>query len=124
MPVPDGQTALTLPALPTEVLEQVSSGSYYNPHAVLGQHLVEAEGVSDPITVIRTLRPLATEVSAVLSNGARTQLTHLWGGIWQGFTLTGLNDYTIEARYDDGSAWIADDPYRYSPTLGELDLHL
>ncbi|MCS5714456.1 1,4-alpha-glucan branching protein GlgB [Herbiconiux sp. CPCC 205716] len=124
MTTPDGTTALTLPELSEELLAQVANGSYYNPHEVLGQHLVNAEGVSDPITVIRTLRPFATEVSAVLSNGARASLTHLWGGIWQGFTLTGLNDYEIEARYDDGTSWTADDPYRYSPTLGELDLHL
>ncbi|WP_171704100.1 1,4-alpha-glucan branching protein GlgB [Herbiconiux sp. SALV-R1] len=124
MPSPDGSTALTLPEIPLDVLQRVAAGSYYDPHAVLGQHLVHAEGVSDPITVIRTLRPLADEVSAVLSNGARAQLTHLWGGIWQGFTLTGLNDYQIEARYADGAVWTADDPYRYSPTLGEVDLHL
>ncbi len=124
MALPDGDTALTLPAIPLDVLQRVSTGSHYNPHEVLGQHLVNAEGVSDPITVIRTLRPLASEVSAVLSNGARAQLTHLYDGIWEGFTLTGLNDYEIEARYDDGAVWTADDPYRYAPTLGELDLHL
>ncbi|MFB2555025.1 1,4-alpha-glucan branching protein GlgB [Herbiconiux liangxiaofengii] len=124
MTSPDGATALSLPELSDDLLARVASGSYHNPHEVLGQHLIEAPGVSDPITVIRTLRPLASEVSAVLSNGARAALTHLWGGIWQGFTLTGLNDYVIEARYDDGAVWTADDPYRYSPTLGELDLHL
>ncbi|MEF2975852.1 1,4-alpha-glucan branching protein GlgB [Subtercola sp. YIM 133946] len=120
----DGLTTLSLPQVPESVLEQVATGSYFDPHKVLGQHLVKGEGVSDPITVIRTLRPLAREVVAVLSNGARVQLTHLWGGIWHGFTLTGINDYLIEATYDDGSTWTADDPYRFSPTLGELDLHL
>jgi 1,4-alpha-glucan branching enzyme len=120
----DGSTALALPPIPEEVLQRVATGSYYNPHEVLGQHLVNAAGVSDPVTVIRTLRPLASEVSAVLENGARTQLTHLYGGIWQGVTITGLNDYVIEARYDDGSVWTADDPYRFAPTLGDLDLHL
>jgi 1,4-alpha-glucan branching enzyme len=124
MASPDGTTALALPPIPDEILQRVSTGSYYNPHAVLGQHLVNAAGVSDPVTIIRTLRPLASEVSAVLENGARTQLTHLYGGIWQGVTITGLNDYLIEARYDDGSVWTADDPYRFSPTLGDLDLHL
>ena len=78
MPLPDGSTALALPQVSEEVLARVATGSYYNPHEVLGQHLVNAPGVSDPITVIRTLRPLASEVSAVLSNGARTQLTHLY----------------------------------------------
>ncbi len=124
MATPDGTIALALPEFREEVLQRVASGSYYNPHEVLGQHLVNAAGVSDPVTVIRTLRPLAREVSAVLANGARAQLTHLYGGIWQGVTITGLTDYVIEARYDDDAVWTADDPYRFSPTLGELDLHL
>ncbi|CAN5156641.1 1,4-alpha-glucan branching protein GlgB [soil metagenome] len=120
----DGLTALTLPEVPEHVLQQVSTGSYYDPHAVLGQHLVDPGSDGDPITVIRALRPLAAQVAAVLSNGARTQLTHLYGGIWQGFTITGIDDYVIDATYSDGSTWTADDPYRYTPTLGDLDLHL
>jgi 1,4-alpha-glucan branching enzyme len=124
MPTPDGTTALTLPEIPVEVLARVSTGSYYNPHAILGQHPLTSSGVSDPLMVIRTLRPLASQVSAVLSTGAHIELTHLYGGIWQGFTLTGPEDYLIEARYDDGSNWTSDDPYRFTPFLGELDLHL
>ena len=117
----DGLTALTIPEIDENVLQQIASGSYYDPHSILGQHLIDPSSAGDPITVIRTLRPLATEVVAVLSNGARTQLTHLYGGIWQGFTITGLDDYLIDASYGDGSTWTADDPYRFSPTLGELD---
>ncbi|RFA08735.1 1,4-alpha-glucan branching enzyme [Subtercola boreus] len=120
----DGLTALSHSDVPEHVLQQVATGSYYDPHSVLGQHLVDPSSEGDAVTVIRTLRPLASEVSAVLANGARTSLQHLYGGIWQGFTITGLEDYTIDATYDDGSVWSADDPYRFAPTLGELDLHL
>jgi 1,4-alpha-glucan branching enzyme len=112
------------PAVPPEVLEAVATGRYHNPHAVLGQHLVDAPGVTDPLTVIRARRPLATEVIAILSTGARVELAHLSHGIWQGFSTLGIQDYTIEARYEGSPPWIADDPYRYLPTLGELDLHL
>nr|WP_157127121.1 1,4-alpha-glucan branching protein GlgB [Cnuibacter physcomitrellae] len=124
MSTPDASTALDLPAIDDGVLAAVGTGSYYDPHSVLGQHEVHAPGLSDPVTVIRTLRPLAEEVSAVLSTGARVQLTHLAHGIWQGFTLTGRDDYRIEARYADGGVWTADDPYRFAPSLGEVDLHL
>ncbi len=116
--------ALKLPSVPAHILEAVGSGSYYNPHEVLGQHLVDAPGVTDPLTVIRALRPLATEVFAILSTGAHVELDHVGHGIWQGFSTLGLMDYTIEARYDVAPAWVVDDPYRYPPTLGELDLHL
>jgi 1,4-alpha-glucan branching enzyme len=112
------------PRVPAEVLEAVAAGSYHDPHGVLGQHLVDAPGVSDPLTVIRSLRPLATAVTAILPTGAHVELSHLSHGVWEGYSTLGMQDYTIEARYDGGPPWIADDPYRYRPTLGELDLHL
>jgi 1,4-alpha-glucan branching enzyme len=113
-----------LPVIAEEILSAVAAGRYFDPHAVLGQHLVNVHGVSDPLTVIRALRPLATEVVAVLSTGSRVELAHLHEGIWQGVSTLGLLDYEIEAHYADASVWRVDDPYRYLPTLGELDLHL
>jgi 1,4-alpha-glucan branching enzyme len=113
-----------LPVIPAHILETVSVGSYYDPHEVLGQHLLDLPGISDPLTVIRTLRPLAHAVVAVLATGARVELAHLGFGIWQGVSTIGPHDYEIEAHYEGGPAWTSDDPYRYRPTLGELDLHL
>jgi len=114
---------ITAPIPSDELLAAVASGSHHDPHAVLGQHPIAA-GVSDPLTVIRALRPLASEVTAVLDTGARVELAHVGRGIWQGTQLIGPTDYLIEARYPDASPWVADDPYRYAPTIGELDLHL
>jgi 1,4-alpha-glucan branching enzyme len=113
-----------LPTVPVNTLEAITAGRHHNPHEVLGQHLVGAPGVSDPLTVIRALRPLASEVVVHLETGAHVELTHLGHGVWQGFSTLGFSDYTVEARYEGGPPWIADDPYRYMPTLGELDLHL
>nr|WP_245571018.1 1,4-alpha-glucan branching protein GlgB [Glaciibacter superstes] len=110
--------------MPGDILEAVGNGSYHDPHGVLGQHLVDAPGVSDPLTVIRALRPLANRVAAVLQTGSRVELSHIGYGIWQGYSTLGVLDYTIDAAYDGVPSWIADDPYRYLPTLGELDLHL
>ncbi|MFC6355270.1 1,4-alpha-glucan branching protein GlgB [Luethyella okanaganae] len=120
----EGEAGIRLPRLSPELLAAVAAGSHYDPHSVLGQHVVSAAGIADPVTVIRALRPLAREVQAVLATDARIELAHIGHGIWQGLSLLGPQDYEIETRYDDGSEWLADDPYRYSPTLGELDLHL
>ena len=49
-----------LPTVSDDILDAVGDGRYHNPHEVLGQHLVEGTGVSDALTVIRALRPLAT----------------------------------------------------------------
>jgi len=119
-----GRPADELPTFSAHILETVSVGSYYNPHEVLGQHLLNLPDIADPLTVIRALRPLAIEVVAVLSTGARVELAHLGYGIWQGVSTIGPQDYEIEAHYEGGPAWVSDDPYRYLPTLGELDLHL
>ncbi len=118
------RATIELPTVPQETLQALAEGRYHAPHDVLGQHLVPALGVTDPVTVIRALRPLASEVVAHLETGAHVELTHLGYGVWQGFSTLGLGDYTVEARYEGGPPWIADDPYRYTPTLGELDLHL
>ncbi|WP_345764301.1 1,4-alpha-glucan branching protein GlgB [Diaminobutyricibacter sp. McL0608] len=123
-PIPEGAAAIALPTLHDSLLAAVASGSNHDPHAVLGQHVVRAQGIDDPITVIRALRPLASEVVAVLSNGSRVELGHLAHGIWQGFSLLGPQDYVIETHYADAPSWTADDPYRFRPSIGELDLHL
>ncbi|GGE86685.1 1,4-alpha-glucan branching protein GlgB [Mycetocola zhadangensis] len=100
------------------VLEAVASGAYYDPHSVLGQHSAGAR------TVIRVLRPLASTVTAVLSTGEEVELEHLYGGIWAGSHSYGFADYRVRATYENGSPWTSDDPYRFPPTIGELDLHL
>ena len=125
---PDGPRhsagTMELPIIADHILATVATGSYYNPHEILGQHLIEQTGISDPLTVIRALRPMAIEVFAVLPTGAHVELAHLGHGIWQGVSTLGLQDYLVETRYSDAPTWIVDDPYRYLPTLGELDLHL
>ena len=123
-PIPEGAAAVDLPVLDDELLRAVATGSHHDPHAVLGQHRVSAAGVEDPVTVIRALRPLAEAVFAILPNGAHIELAHVGHGVWQGIDIVGPGAYQLEARYGDGSTWTTDDPYRFLPTIGELDLHL
>ena len=121
--IPEGAGAVVLPELSPELLSRIATGSWYDPHSVLGQHVVAAEGVTDPVTVIRALRPLADAVTAVLDTGARVTMAHLGDGVWEGYSILGPDDYVLEARYGD-DVWTADDPYRFGPSIGELDLHL
>ena len=50
-------------------------------------------------------------------------LEHVGHGIWAGSGAFGPVDYLIRALYGDDE-WTSDDPYRFAPTIGELDLHL
>lgn len=105
-----------------DVLDAVSNGSYYQPHAVLGAHLDDHGTVT-----IRTLRPLAREVTAVTTEG-RVPLHHEHNGIWVGTlpaqTAGQVPDYRLEVSYDGVPPAAFDDPYRFLPSLGEMDLHL
>jgi 1,4-alpha-glucan branching enzyme len=113
-----------LPEVPEHDLARLADGTHSGPHAVLGLHPIATEGVADPVVAIRALRPLAEKVTAVLSTGARVDLAHIGYGVWQGVSILGFTDYVIEARYPDGSEWTVDDPYRYLPSIGDLDLYL
>jgi len=104
-------------------LDSVATGSYHAPHDVLGHHAGEdADGA--PVTTIRVRRPLAETVAAVLEDGTRVPLAHVRHGVWAGTHPGAPTPYVVETVYADGVPWTAEDPYRFSPTLGELDLHL
>ncbi|MBD8044684.1 1,4-alpha-glucan branching protein GlgB [Arthrobacter sp. Sa2BUA2] len=108
--------------VPEHVLAAVSHGTYYQPHAVLGAHLDDHGTVT-----IRALRPLAREVTAVTPEG-RVPLHHEYNGIWAGTTQAPapgqVPDYRLEVEYEGLPPTTVDDPYRFLPSLGEIDLHL
>jgi len=109
-----------LPPLDLDLVRAVAGGAAPQPHSVLGCHPVPGGAV------IRALRPLARTVTALLEGGERVALAHLADGLWQGAAGTGALGvpYRLLAAYDGGTDWMADDPYRFGPSLGELDLHL
>ena len=94
-------------------MDQLISGEIHDPHAVLGAHPAGGR------TVIRTMRRGAAEVS-VLAGDERYPTTRVHDvGVFEASVPGEVLDYRIEL---DGQTY--DDPYRFPPTLGELDLHL
>ncbi|KRA23212.1 glycogen branching protein [Microbacterium sp. Root61] len=105
------------------VLDAVAAGTHHDPHAVLGIHAgIDASGA--PEWVVRARRPLARSVTAVFDDGTRIPLEHVRAGIWEGVRAGTNGPYRLAATYVDGPDFVADDPYRHAPTIGELDLHL
>ncbi|WSS22592.1 1,4-alpha-glucan branching enzyme [Streptomyces sp. NBC_01190] len=94
------------------------NGTHHNPHGVLGAHPVSG-GVR-----FRALRPFARSV-AVVADGLRAELAAEGDGLFSALLpLSAVPaDYRLAVTYDDGEQ-VVDDPYRFLPTLGELDLHL
>jgi len=105
--------------LDTQTLSRVAAGAHWDPHSVLGAHPGEG-GVT-----VRTLRPFATSVTALLPGGVRVALTHEWDGIWTALLpVDSVTDYRIAVTYEGVPEIVVDEPYRYLPTLGQVDLHL
>ncbi|HLU63088.1 MAG TPA: 1,4-alpha-glucan branching protein GlgB, partial [Protaetiibacter sp.] len=107
-----------LPPLDAELVASLTEARHPRPHDWLGQHpLGDAH-------VIRAVRPLADEVVAVRADGGELALEHLADGLWQGYAPGAAQPYRLVARYRDAPEWVVDDPYRFTPTVGELDLFL
>jgi len=99
--------------------ERLLSGTHHDPHALLGAHPVP-EGV-----VVRALRPFAESVAVALPDGLRMVLDSEGGGLFSGvLPLDSVPEYTLLVRYAGGVELEVEDPYRFLPALGELDLHL
>jgi 1,4-alpha-glucan branching enzyme len=101
-----------------EELDRLVGGAHHNPHGVLGTH-----PLSSRQTVVRTLRPEASAVAVVVA-GTRTPM-HLVhdGGVFEAILDGAPTDYRLEVTYGE-QTHLVDDPYRWLPTLGEMDLHL
>ncbi len=108
----------TLPDLHPGLITSVVSGSHPQPHDTLGQHAFESG------FVIRALRPLASSVTAVRTDGSRVELDHVADGLWQGYAAGAGQAYQLETTYDGAPDWVADDPYRFVSSVGEMDLYL
>jgi 1,4-alpha-glucan branching enzyme len=114
-----GPTATPVPdaAAPAQHdLDRLRDGAHHDPHAVLGPHPVTGG------TAIRALRPGAKAVT-VLAGEHRYALERLPGELFSGLVPETVTDYRLEIDYPDSTV-VTDDPYRWLPTLGELDLHL
>jgi 1,4-alpha-glucan branching enzyme len=98
----------------------LARGEHHDPHAVLGAHAM-AGG-----TVVRAFHPDASAVELLPAGGDDVEMQALGDGLWAA-QLPGLRPplgYRLRFRFADGQDWERDDPYRFLPTLGELDLHL
>ena len=105
----------------SEDLERLVHREHANPHAVLGAHPTKGGAV------IRAYRPAAAAVRAVTADGETAELEQVHpGGIFEG-VVDGAElplSYKLEVDYGDAGTVTIDDPYRFMPTIGELDQHL
>jgi 1,4-alpha-glucan branching enzyme len=105
------------PALADEERRALLDGAIHDPHRLLGAH--PAAGG----TLVRTLRPFAETVAVLTATGERYALAPEGEGLFAAVLPIELGDYRLAIDYG-GAEVTLDDPYRFLPTLGEIDLHL
>jgi 1,4-alpha-glucan branching enzyme len=112
----------------TAELDRIVAGEHPDPHRLLGRHG----------STIRALRPGASAMRVVLSDGGVVEMTPARPGMFaadigsagdRGDVASRArpgeeNGYVLEADLGAGRTVRYDDPYRFWPTLGEIDLHL
>ena len=108
-------------------VERLASGFHHDPHSLLGVHRATDATGQDRL-VVRAWRPDAVLVD-LLTGGERHpmhQLHHggLFAAVLPGPAAAVAPTYAFEATYPDGATVGVEDPYRFVPTMGELDLHL
>src|SRR5688572_2374472 len=94
-------------------MDDLIAGREHDPHSVLGAH------PSQGATVVRTLRRGAFDLAVVADSGRYQMVRVHPEGVFEATVPGTVLDYRLDV---DGVT--RDDPYRFPPTLGELDLHL
>jgi 1,4-alpha-glucan branching enzyme len=108
-------------ASPSPDLERIVARDHSSPHSYLGAH-PDGDDV-----VVRVFRPGAERVSLFVDGSSVGELAKIhpdgvFEGRVEGATLPLA--YGLEVAYPDGGTFPVDDPYRFGPTIGELDMHL
>jgi 1,4-alpha-glucan branching enzyme len=98
--------------------DALAAGTYSAPHDVLGPHPYRGA------VTIRTLQPLAKSVTLRIGD-ADQPMEHEHSGVWVAvIDQPEVPDYRVVATYEDGIPHVRDDPYRFLPTLGDIDIYL
>ncbi len=107
----------------TDQIMRLMQGESRTPHDLLGAHSARVDAVDG--VVVRARVPRAARMW-VLHNGKRLVMTRVHDAYFVCFVpqATLPMRYRLVVEFVDGEEREFDDPYRFLPTLGEVDLHL
>ncbi|HUE39692.1 MAG TPA: 1,4-alpha-glucan branching enzyme, partial [Candidatus Binatia bacterium] len=99
-------------------------GEHSNPHAILGLHPTTVDGTRG--SILRAYHPDAAACDCLFPDDRWRSLEPQGGGLFSVFlpSISPPRDYRLRFRFPDGNSWERRDPYRFLPTVGEVDLYL
>jgi 1,4-alpha-glucan branching enzyme len=109
--------------------EALRSAEHNRPHGFLGPHRARVGEVDG--TVVRVFHPEASGADFIPAVGKAKAMEALGDGffaLWLPDRASKAKKKALEYRqcfhFSDGSSWERGDPYRFPPTIGEVDLYL
>lgn len=106
-------------------LERLIAGDHSEPHRILGAHPYKQEGEAG--VILRAFHPDATAAELLRPDRDPILMDNegergVYSAFLPGETLP--LTYRYRFQFPDGHTWEQEDPYRFLPTLGDVDLHL
>ena len=106
----------------TEQMRSIATATHHDPFAVLGRHRLGDEWV------IRVYQPMAESIYLLSPDDkyrGKTQFSRIENSDFFILTANELPEqYQLNCYDKNGNNFLADDPYRFEPTIPDLDLHL
>ncbi len=115
----NGQTKV--PSTFSADLALVARGEHHDPHSVLGHH------VADGRSYVSAYRPGASKMRVLVPGAKPAEMKQLEDGVFIAQATPAWDNpepYLLQTEYPDGTVLTIDDPYRFLPTVGELDVFL
>lgn len=114
---------MTLPTLSADAALRLVRGAFVHPHDLLGAHADTRDGIDG--VVVRAWHPDAHAIAVMLGD-QRWPMELAATGLFERFfsDRSVPLSYLLEFAFADGRVAQRDDPYRFLPTVGDMDLHL
>jgi len=100
-------------------LDAIRALHHPEPHQILGAHPEPGGG-----TVVRAFRPDAEGITVIADDGGEWPMRPLGQGLFEVRAPRAIGPYHLSVTYPGGRRFTLGDPYRFWPTLGELDAYL
>jgi 1,4-alpha-glucan branching enzyme len=117
-------TPLPPPPADGDAVRRLLAGDHADPHSILGAHPAAVQGTAG--VAVRVMHPDATGVELLVDGQEPLPMQREVGALFSVFVpgATLPLRYRVRFHFAGGASWERDDPYRFLPTIGEVDAHL